>query len=153
MGQFSWFSSDEKKRIVINEIKNIMMIGPNAKFLQETEYEGYGEFGGKDIYEYIAELNNLKTRDEAIDAVFAFNPTGALQTAESMGLIIPRLLTNSENFNKPYNLFPAPEPDPNQGFIEIDEDDEDYDFEDEFEEFYDENEENEIIEEDNYFED
>lgn len=32
----------------------------------ESEYQGYGEFGGKDIFELIAEMNGKKTRDEGI---------------------------------------------------------------------------------------
>lgn len=36
----------------------------------ESNYEGYGIFGGKDFFELLAEMNGLKTRDEGIELFY-----------------------------------------------------------------------------------
>tara|TARA_R110000764_G_scaffold199550_1_gene284868 strand:- start:308 stop:547 length:240 start_codon:yes stop_codon:yes gene_type:complete len=36
----------------------------------ELNYDGYGNFGGKDFYELVAEMNGKTTRDEGVDLCF-----------------------------------------------------------------------------------
>ena len=60
MGFFSWKTQDTKRSIA-NRYSNrktftVYMVNPVTKeaFI-ESNYEGYGEFGGKDFYELVAE--------------------------------------------------------------------------------------------------
>ena len=79
MGFFSWKTSDTKKSISNNASERgalpVYMITEDGQIFQEDNYDGYGEFGGKDIYNLIAELNDLKAingelRIQAIDLLF-----------------------------------------------------------------------------------
>lgn len=81
MGFFSWITSDTNKSIANNcscrEIFTVHMITEDGQVFTEEDYEGYGVFGGKDIYELIAEMNGLcpsgdsqKKRSAAIDLVY-----------------------------------------------------------------------------------
>jgi len=38
---------------------------------KEDKYDGYGEFGGKDFYELLAEMNGLDGRQAGIDLAYA----------------------------------------------------------------------------------
>ena len=71
MGQFSWKTSDTKRSIHSNGdcgcgFPVAMILPDNSRFI-ENHYEGYGEFGGKDIFEVVAELNGKKDRSEGLD--------------------------------------------------------------------------------------
>ena len=62
MGFFSWDTADTNESIM-NECSNsgaetVYMLNPNGKNIREDSYEGYGEFGGVDAYEFLA-LNNI----------------------------------------------------------------------------------------------
>jgi len=65
MGFFSFITSDSNESIPnIHSGKKTFPVymatpGPDRQVFEEKEYDGYGEFGGKDIYVLIAELNNL----------------------------------------------------------------------------------------------
>lgn len=65
MGFFSFITSDSNESIPnIHSGRKTFPVymatpGPNRKVFEEKEYDGYGVFGGKDIYVLIAELNNL----------------------------------------------------------------------------------------------
>lgn len=90
MGFFSWHTSDTKKSICNaysgRKIFTVHMITENGMVFTETKYDGYGVFGGKDIYELIAEMNKLKykTKDEArgaaIDLLFETHITNGERT-------------------------------------------------------------------------
>jgi len=64
MGFFSWDTADTKDSIMNihsgaeNEV--VYLVQPKGKNIEETEYEGYGEFGGIDAYEWLAEHNISK---------------------------------------------------------------------------------------------
>ena len=70
MGFFSWLTSDTEKSIAnsysTRETFQVHMITEDGRIFTEPNYEGYGEFGGKDFYVLAAELNGLKgaTDDE-----------------------------------------------------------------------------------------
>lgn len=77
MGFFSFKTSDTKKSIP-NMSSNkgtfpVHMITEDGQVFTEEEYEGYGVFGGRDIYTLIGELNGVKgkTRDEIRSKVFS----------------------------------------------------------------------------------
>ena len=101
MGCFSWFSSDEHKRIVMDRTHHIVMTGADCRtFIQLVPYEGYGVFGGKDFYAYLAELNGVPagndgvTRQAGIEMIYKDNPSGDLTVVERRDrLVVPRLFT------------------------------------------------------------
>ena len=84
---------------------------------KETEYEGYGEFGGKDYYQLLAEMNDLPVNGDAdhdrqlgIDLYFD----------ENKGCITPNLTRHPEwKWRKE-----EPANDPNQGWGMDEEEDE-----------------------------
>tara|TARA_R100000742_G_C4264442_1_gene82356 strand:- start:583 stop:852 length:270 start_codon:yes stop_codon:yes gene_type:complete len=59
----------------------------------EEDYEGYGIFGGKDIYELIAEMNGKTTREEGIDLFFDALGYGNGKTNK---ILTPNLLRHGE---------------------------------------------------------
>ena len=81
MGFFSWNTSDTKRSIAnsysCRDTFTVHMITEDGRVFTEDDYEGYGVFGGKDIYELIAEMNGLcldgdidQKREAAIDLLF-----------------------------------------------------------------------------------
>ena len=61
MGFFSWKTNDTNRSIA-NAFSNrdtftVHMIDDKGNVWTEHNYEGYGEFGGKDYYELLAEMN------------------------------------------------------------------------------------------------
>lgn len=60
MGQFSWITADTKKQILCNQWHKVYVLVPETyggKSIMETCYDGYGHFGGYDIYELVAIWN------------------------------------------------------------------------------------------------
>ena len=62
MGFFSWNTLDTNESISniysVRDALPVVMVNPKTgEMFEETEYEGYGVFGGKDYYELLAELN------------------------------------------------------------------------------------------------
>ena len=70
MGFFSWKTSDTQRSIPSSYSDRptfpVHMITEDGQVFTENDYDGYGNFGGKDIYVLIAEMNGLKgeTEDE-----------------------------------------------------------------------------------------
>ena len=96
MGFFSWKTSDTNKSIPSSysnrKTFTVHMITEDGKIWTEKEYEGYGVFGGKDIYELIAELNGKKTREEGINLVFENDTSGEFKIAVKDGVKCPKLV-------------------------------------------------------------
>lgn len=69
MGYFSWQTQDTHRSIAnADSIKNtftVYMIDDKGNSWEESNYEGYGEFGGKDYYELLAEMNGV-VKDKAL---------------------------------------------------------------------------------------
>lgn len=62
MGQFSFKTTDTELSIYSTEGRNkrpVEMVDHEGNRWLEDGYEGYGRFGGKDIYALIAEMNDL----------------------------------------------------------------------------------------------
>jgi hypothetical protein len=62
MGIFSWITSDTNESIPAAGYGGtlpVKMITPDGRVWEESEYAGYGVFGGQDFFELVAELNNL----------------------------------------------------------------------------------------------
>jgi hypothetical protein len=57
MGQFSWIAQDTQRSISSENPRPITMVDNKGNKWQENNYQGYGEFGGKDFYQLLAEIN------------------------------------------------------------------------------------------------
>ena len=78
MGFFSWKTQDTNRSIANNESNRptftVYMVNPETgEYWREDDYEGYGEFGGKDFYELVAELNGKEDRGDGIDIALLGN--------------------------------------------------------------------------------
>ena len=70
MGFFSWRTSDTHASIS-NKYSSrhafaVKMLDNQGNEWEEKQYEGYGDFGGRDYYELLAHMNGLVTRSEGI---------------------------------------------------------------------------------------
>lgn len=131
MGQFSWITQDTNEAIRESygckdkSLTTAYMHDNKGNVWEETEYEGYGEFGGKDYYQLLAEMNDLPVNGDAdhdrqlgIDLAFEKIPNDGKEC------IYPNLTRHPEwkwVNEKPQN-------DPNQGWgMEEEEDEWEYD--------------------------
>jgi hypothetical protein len=108
------------------------MITPDGRVFTEEDYQGYGEFGGKDFYELLAELNGKGSdRSEGISICFAGNPNGD----DTPGVIYPKIVEVLESdVVAQYNNLPNPESCEAQGYFYGDDEEEEDEWEDEEEE-------------------
>ena len=162
-GQFSWMTQDTGQQIGSQDENMIpvYMFDDKGKYYYENNYDGYGEFGGKDYYDLVAEMNGY-TADDAekfggtfgelrgIGIKLAF---GELEPKNGGPVLFPALVTKPDKFNyKSHNFAVEAETDPNQSWYEpeedeednsfdLDDDDEDFGYNDEDEEELDENKE------------
>ena len=120
MGFFSWMAQDTGDSIsnsysIRGALPSVTMSDNKGNKWTETDYEGYGVFGGKDYYELLDEMNGGNgERGNGISLEFAEPP--------KLGIIYPNL-----NEDKSINwVDKKPETCPNQGFF-YDEEDEDED--------------------------
>ena len=141
MGFFSWNTCDTGESIANNcstrPTFTVHMIAPDGRVFTEPDYEGYGEFGGKDFHELLAELNGLAPdRSLGIDLTFKNNPNGD----NTPGVIYPKFVEILEDdVVAQYNSLPNPESCEAQGFFYSDEEEDDWeDWEDEDEDYDDE---------------
>lgn len=78
MGFFSWKTQDTNRSISnmhsTRSAFTVVMHDNKGNTWTETSYDGYGEFGGKDYYELLAEMNGLTTRKEGIDLAYSGKP-------------------------------------------------------------------------------
>lgn len=80
MGFFSWKTSDTNKSIPSHysnrPVFTVHMITRDGQIYTEKNYDGYGDFGGKDVYVLLGELNGLKdvndekTRNKVFNVIF-----------------------------------------------------------------------------------
>lgn len=71
MGLFSWCTSDTRKSIAVDMEgyedcpKKVYLLNPFGEPYEETAYDGYGNFGGEDVYALVAKWNiPEKCKDE-----------------------------------------------------------------------------------------
>ena len=127
-GQFSWMTQDTNTQIG-SERENtiaVYMFSNKGEKWEEKRYKGYGEFGGKDYYELLAQMNGVENanRQDGIDIAF-----GKMKIKGDV--LFPALIEEPNRFNfKRHDFTQEPENDPNQSWYqepEYDDDDEQYD--------------------------
>ena len=78
MGFFSWKTQDTDRSIANNysnkSVFSVTMTDNKGNRWHEHNYEGYGEFNGKDFYELLAEMNGKTGRDSGITIAFSKKP-------------------------------------------------------------------------------
>ena len=117
MGLFSWKTQDTNESIPASgssrETFTVYMSDGN-NIWREDNYEGYGEFGGKDYYALLDEMNGGDgDRGRGIDLAF---------DEEKSGVKFPSLSTNGRFYNE------EPEQCEYQGWFYGDDIDEDEDY-------------------------
>ena len=118
MGFFSWITQDTKRSIpscyTDKPRFTVFMTDNLGNKWKESNYEGYGVFGGKDYYELTAEMNAdvLKEAGFAVDRDGYFDLVFSTRADGVPDLIYPSLSENGE-----WNNGHEPERCPHQGFF------------------------------------
>jgi len=119
-GQFSWFTQDTDQQIGSedeNTLPFVYMHDNKGNKWLEKNYEGYGEFGGKDYYELLDQMNGGSgDRSEGIRKAFDAQ-------AIAKGKIKFPALTVSPTLSSKHDFTQEAENDPNQSWYEPEEDD------------------------------
>jgi hypothetical protein len=125
MGQFSWMSVDTDEQIYNDgtEAQEVTMVykNPQGEILRVTEndYDGYGEFGGIDLYDAVCMMNNLPVdRSDGIDLYFSIEGQGMGGTAKNEGFEWPQLFLADAPRDEVIDFTIMPVDDPNQGWGE-----------------------------------
>ncbi len=113
MGLFSWNTSDTDESIPCvgssRSTFTVYMKTEDGRVWVEDAYEGYGVFGGKDIFTLIAELNGLQGKNEddlrskAIDLVHDDNDGGDFNNAAERGIKLPKLFRRKDSKFEDYD--------------------------------------------------
>jgi len=124
-GQFSWMAQDTGRQIG-SERENtitVYMYSDKGERWEEKGYEGYGEFGGKDYYELLAQMNGVENADrqDGIDIAFGKKKVKGK-------VLFPALVQDAKYNWKRHDLTEEPANDPNQSWYQEEEyDDDEYD--------------------------
>lgn len=133
MGFFSWITSDTQRSIANRYSSKktfiVHLITEDGRVFTETNYDGYGEFGGKDFYELVSEINGLPSdRNKGIDLVFKDNPTGEYNGNFKYPKLVEELPNNIKNWEHFWNSVPYPISCEAQGYFYSEQEDEGYDY-------------------------
>jgi hypothetical protein len=106
MGLFSWRTLDTDRSIPCvganRDVFTVYLLDNKGNKWEENAYDGYGEFGGKDYHELLAEMNGLESdRDAGIDLAFKYNIKGGgewydASTNTKVKILWPNLVENSK---------------------------------------------------------
>ena len=123
-GQFSWMAQDTGNQIGSEKQNtiNITMFDDKGNKWEEKKYDGYGEFGGKDYYELLAQMNGIENpnRQDGIDIAFDKKKVKGK-------VLFPALVEDPKRFNfKKHDFTQEAEHDPNQSWYQEEEYDDDY---------------------------
>jgi len=126
MGFFSWRTQDTDKSIAnkwsARDTFRVQMMDDKGNVWTEDSYDGYGEFGGKDYYELLAEMNGLtannpdELRGKGIELAFSKNNHSGVGTE---GVLYPNLVEMADGWR--YDPM-GPDSCEDQGFFYNDED-------------------------------
>lgn len=115
-GQFSWMTQDTGEQIG-SERQNtitVYMHNDEGESWKETNYEGYGEFGGYDYYSLLARMNGYSSEDRGDGIDLAF---GKKKPKNSRKVLFPAL-TRSAKLSPRHDFTKEPESDPNQSWYD-----------------------------------
>ena len=145
-GQFSWMTQDTGQQIGSEDENRIpvYMFDNKGNYYYENRYDGYGDFGGKDYYELLAQMNGYAKGDrmDGIDMAF-----GKMKTPNGGPVLFPALVTKPNEFNfKTHDFTKEAESDPNQSWYAPEEEEDFIDQNDEKEYGYDDDSEEELDE-------
>lgn len=123
-GQFSWMTQDTGNQIGSQKENtiNVTMFDDKGNKWEEKKYDGYGEFGGKDYYELLAQMNGIENpnRQDGIDIAFDKKKVKGK-------VLFPALVEDPKRFNfKKHDFTKEAEHDPNQSWYQEEEYDDDY---------------------------
>jgi hypothetical protein len=146
-GQFSWMTQDTGQQIGSEDENRIpvYMFDNKGNYYYENRYDGYGDFGGKDYYELLAQMNGYAKGDrmDGIDMAF-----GKMKTPNGGPVLFPALVTKPNEFNfKTHDFTKEAESDPNQSWYAPEEEEDFIDQNDEEEYGYADDSEEEELEE------
>lgn len=106
-GMFSFKTLGDNKAISARSGADIYMFDDKGNMWHEENYEGYGEFGGKDFFELMAEMNGGEGRDAGIDFYYS----------DDKKVLYPAL-TRDKDFNwKRHKFTTKIKSDPKQGWF------------------------------------
>lgn len=111
MGQYSWITQDTNRSIssIDGSQFRVIMRDDKGNLWEESEYEGYGEFGGKDFFVLVAEMNGLHDPNHEV-----MRGRGISLNCSNTPHVSPSLSENGEWFGeKPLDC-------PDQGWVEYD---------------------------------
>jgi len=124
-GQFSWMTQDTGQQIGSQEENMIpvYMFDDKGNYYYESNYDGYGEFGGVDYYELLDKMNGGSgDRSRGIDLAFDKIKTDS-------EILYPALVTRPNFDWKSHDFTKEAEHDPNQSWY-MEPEEEDYNGED-----------------------
>ena len=115
-GQFSWMTQDTGQQIGSEKENTIpvYMFDNKGRYYYEKNYDGYGDFGGKDYYELLAQMNGYSRGDrmDGIDMAF-----GKMKTPNGGPVLFPALVTKPNEFDyRTHDFTKEAETDPNQSW-------------------------------------
>ncbi len=73
MGQFSWLDCKTKEQILDDVCRDVYVLVPEefgGGHILETCYDGYGNFGGHDIYDLIADWNQNYVDESILEKLY-----------------------------------------------------------------------------------
>lgn len=119
MGFFSWKTSDTKESISnkysVLGTSTVYVLLPDGGHIKESHYEGYGVFGGHDIYALVAQWNCPEkcTGDEQHDRIIGIKI--ALSDEDNAALEYPIKIVRDPEIS--YEEAEPSENDPAQGYF------------------------------------
>lgn len=117
MGMFSWKTSEGQSIANAHSDRptfTVWMVLPDGTKYQEDRYGGYGEFGGKDVFEVISALNGDESDDSEAMRTNGINLCGAAEDGDRADIILPRFTSDPD---KKWEDLKDPERCPDQGYF------------------------------------
>ncbi len=87
MGYFSWLTADTKQSIRVNVSKKVYLLRPNGQLpIIEDYYDGFGNFGDIDAYDWLAENNLPEQYMEKAKKLIQENPNNSNYELRLIGI-------------------------------------------------------------------